>query len=274
MKPFSQIAAKDCARKTGILFDIDDTFSLQGKIPAEAYVALWDLHQAGFVVVPITGRPAGWCDHMARMWPIHGIVGENGAFYFYYDQGLGKLMRRFIFSPDEIADKLGKLKVIEQVVRRRVPRAGVSADQHYRLFDLAIDFCEDVPALSDDEITEICSIFQEYGATCKVSSIHVNGWFGSYNKLSTTKLFLEERLGLSWQKARDKFVFIGDSPNDEPMFEAFPLSIGVANIRTFADKMNHLPAYVTQAEGGLGFAEMARSIINKTSKNKEAVDAS
>ncbi|HPJ94717.1 MAG TPA: HAD-IIB family hydrolase [Deltaproteobacteria bacterium] len=265
MKPVKDISAGELRSIKGVLFDIDDTFTLEGKIPAEAYDALWRLHESGLILVPITGRPAGWCDHIARMWPVDGIVGENGAFYYYYNKQMGRLMRRYIFDPEETRKTKQAMEEIRDEVSRRVPHARVSADQNFRLFDLAIDFAEDVPSLSKDEIDEICAVFRENQATFKVSSIHVNGWFGDYNKLTTTKLFLSERYGLDWEEAERSFAFVGDSPNDEPMFEAFPISVGVANVNRFIDMMKSHPAYVTARPGGLGFAELAEIIVHSRS---------
>ena len=261
MKPIKDISLSELRSIKGVLFDIDDTFSLEGKIPAEAYGALWKLHESGLILVPITGRPAGWCDHIARMWPVDGIVGENGAFYYYYSEQESRLMRRYIFDPALAQKNREAMEKIKEEVSRRVPGSRVSADQHFRLFDLAIDFAEDVPCLSREEIQQICDVFTENHATFKVSSIHVNGWFGDYNKLTTAKLFLAERYGLDWKDAASSFVFIGDSPNDEPMFEAFPMSVGVANVSRFTDMMKYHPAYVTTKPGGLGFAELADIIV-------------
>jgi len=269
MKPVSEMTAQEIRKIRGILFDIDDTFTLHGKIIPEAFTALWDLHDSGFILVPITGRPAGWCDHIARMWPVDGVVGENGAFYYYYCSRSCRIMRCYAFEPRLMKEKRESLDSIRREVMKRVPRAGIAADQHFRLFDLAVDFAEDVPPLSPEEIRDICDVFQEHGATCRVSSIHVNGWFGDYNKLSMTRRLLKNRVGLDWEDARDAFVFIGDSPNDEPMFEAFPLSVGVANLERLLPMMKALPAYITRAEGGLGFAELAHAILDHSGKNKE-----
>ncbi len=261
MKNINDITRAECAGIRGVLFDIDDTFTLSGKLIPEAFSALWELHKHGLILAPITGRPAGWCDHIARMWPIDGVIGENGAFYYYYDHAKHKLCQRYIFTAEEVAHKRKELESIKNEILRKVPGAGVASDQPFRIFDLAIDFREDVSPLSEAEIEEICGIFKQHGAEYKVSSIHVNGWFGGYNKLSTTRLFLEERLSIPWEEAVNTFIFVGDSPNDEPMFEAMNLTVGVANIRRFSSKMKHLPRYVTNKSGGLGFAEMAGKIL-------------
>jgi len=264
IKPVGDLMRMHDGDIRGVMFDIDDTFTLQGLIPRESFSALWRLHERGFILVPITGRPAGWCDHIARMWPVHGLVGENGAFYYYYSQDKHRLFRRYVFEPAVALERRDLMENIRREVLKKVPRAAVASDQPFRLYDLAIDFAEDVPRLSDDEIRDICAVFQEHGAVCKVSSIHVNGWFGGYNKLTTAKLFIEEQLVLPWEEARETFIFVGDSPNDEPMFEAFPLSVGVANVRKFLPVMKHAPAYITSKEGGLGFAEMADILLNRS----------
>lgn len=255
---------KDVAESIStVLFDIDDTFTLHGKIPDKSFSALWSLKRVGIRAVPITGRPAGWCDHIARMWPVSGVVGENGALYFYYDEDKKKLVRRFFIEPGKIEKKRERLKSIGDEILEKVPGTAYASDQPYRLFDVAIDFTEDVPALSKDDVQKICDIFSEYGVNFKVSSIHVNGWFGDYDKLSMTKIFVKEVLEVDIDEKKDRFIFFGDSPNDEPMFRFFPNSVGVANVRRFLDLLKHPPAYVTEREGGEGFSEAIKVILSK-----------
>jgi len=212
-------------------------------------------------VVPITGRPAGWCDHIARMWPVDGVVGENGAFYFWYDERKKRIKRRYIDPAPVREEKRRRLTLVKEEILDTVPGAAVAGDQLYREADLAIDFCEDVAPLPWHEVERICDIFTRHGATCKVSSIHVNGWFGDYTKLGMTQRLAQELWGLTLDDCRDRFVFCGDSPNDEPMFEYFPYAAGVRNLLNFADRMTHLPAYIATKEGGAGFAEIVRTIL-------------
>src|SRR5262245_65355164 len=256
----------DCPRETlatvqGVLTDIDETLSTCGRLTTEAYGALETLQRAGLLVVPVTGRPAGWCDHIARFWPVDAVVGENGAFWMWRDAKAGKLRARFVQDDAERAEGKRRLDELRAEVLRSVPGAGIASDQPYRAADLAIDFCEDVPPLPHDEILRIVKIFERHGAHAKVSSIHVNGWFGDYDKLTTSRLMMAELFGVDLDTRRDHYVFAGDSPNDAPMFAFFPNAVGVANVRDFARDMDHLPRWVTVARSGAGFVELADALI-------------
>ncbi len=248
---------------SGVFFDIDGTFTVQGKMHAAAFSALWAMKQKGLRIVPVTGRPAGWCDHIARMWPVDGVVGENGAFYFWYDIGEGKLQKRFLDTDEERRAKGQRLMSVRDEILSTVQGTAVASDQAYREADLAIDYREDVDPLGMDDVERICSIFKKHGGVCKVSSIHVNGWFGEYDKLKMTKIFAKERWGVDLDDVKDGYLFCGDSPNDEPMFQYFPISVGVRNVLAFADRMKYLPAYVTRGEEGDGFAEMVDIITRR-----------
>jgi len=244
-----------------VFTDIDETLTSHGRLTAQAYAALESLQQAGLLVVPVTGRPAGWCDHIARMWPVDAVVGENGAFYFWLDRAAGRLRQRFLQSDAERRAGRQRLDALRTRILQAVPGAGIASDQPYRVADLAIDFCEDVPPLDDTSIDRIVQLFAEANATAKVSSIHVNGWFGSYDKLGMTRTFMRERYGIDLDAVREEYVFIGDSPNDAPMFGYFPNAIGVANVRDMADRMDALPHWITTARSGAGFAEAVAALL-------------
>ena len=244
-----------------MLADIDDTITTHGRLPAVAYGALERLRQAGFLVIPVTGRPAGWCDHIARMWPVDAVVGENGAFWFRYDEGQRKLVKRYVVGAEERAKREARLGAIGERILREVPGAAIASDQAYREADLAIDFCEDVAPLPRAAVARIVAIMEGEGLTAKVSSIHVNGWFGGYDKLSTAKRMMREEFAIDLEASREQFVFAGDSPNDQPMFGFFPNAVGVANVREMADLIAQLPAWVTPSPGGAGFAELAEALL-------------
>jgi len=244
-----------------VLADIDDTVSTHGRITARAYAAMERLQAEGKCVIPITGRPAGWCDHIARMWPVDAVVGENGAFYMRYDRASRKLVRRFMVDEATRAAQRAQLAVLAQTILREVPGAAIASDQPYRETDLAVDFCEDVPPLSRAAVDRIVAAMQAAGLTAKVSSIHVNGWFGAYDKLTTTRMLLAEAFAIDMDAVRDTIVFVGDSPNDAPMFAYFPNAVGVANVRMFLDRIATPPRYVTAAEAGAGFAELTEFLL-------------
>lgn len=262
MRPIREIPVKTLRNVDYVLMDIDDTITSGGILSADAFMGIHRLKERGYRVAPITGRPAGWCDHLARMWPIDAVVGENGAFYFYYDGVAKKLRRRYVMSGGERAEARAKLDAIEKEILSAYPGAAVASDQAYREADLAIDFCEDVPVMSMEDVKGIAAIFEKHGARAKISSIHVNGWFGSYDKLSTTALMFKELFQVDLERVRDKVIFVGDSPNDSPMFGYFKNSVGVANVKDFEGMMENYPAWVTTGGGGPGFAEVAKAIIS------------
>ncbi len=262
MTPLSACPRTTLAAIKGVLTDIDETVSTDGQLTAEAYGALAALKQAGLLVVPVTGRPAGWCDMIARFWPVDAVVGENGAFWMWHDRKAHKLRTRFIQSDVKRADGRRRLEQVRADVLREVPGAGIASDQPYRQADLAVDFCEDVSALPAGDIDRIVAIFERHGAHAKVSSIHVNGWFGDYDKLTTSTAMMAELFGVDLATGADAYVFAGDSPNDAPMFGHFPNSVGMANVADFAGRLAHEPRWITQARSGAGFVELARALID------------
>ena len=261
MKPLAQCPDDVLAGLTHIFTDIDDTLTTDGLLPAVAYSAIEQLHQSGVHVVPVTGRPGGWCDMVARFWPVLGVIGENGAFYFRYDRDARKMIRTYAQPEKERTANHAKLNKVRDEILAAVPGAALSADQAYRISDLAIDFCEDVDPLSKDEIDQIVALFEAAGAVAKVSSIHVNGWFGAFDKRTMTQQFVDDLDLGPFEQAKSQFLFVGDSPNDAPMFAAFDHSVGVANIRAFETTIETLPTYVTTHKGGEGFAELANRIL-------------
>jgi HAD superfamily hydrolase (TIGR01484 family) len=261
MLPLQDLSDADLANIDGLFLDIDDTLTTDGRLPAAAYSALEALHASGLLVVPITGRPAGWCDHFARMWPVDAVIGENGAFYFWHDRDARKLRQRFLVDAATRAANAERLNVVAAAILQAVPGCALASDQFCRIADIAIDFCEDVPALPKSDVERIATLMRAAGMTAKVSSIHVNGWFGDYDKLSMARLMMQERYGVSLDSERHRTLFIGDSPNDEPMFAFFPQAVGVANVVEFANDMAHPPAYVTRGRGGDGFVELAERLL-------------
>ena len=261
MRLIKHIPSEVCQNIRGVFFDIDDTVTTDGRLEGSAYLAIEKLKQAGLLTIPITGRPAGWCDLIARFWPVDGVVGENGAFYFAYDRNTLKMRRCYVRSEEQRREDQKKLAKLKKEILQRVPGSAISADQTYREADLAVDFCEDVAPLPNESVLKIKNIFEDSGAVAKISSIHVNGWFGDYDKLSTCQLFVSSQFGFKLSEQREKFIFVGDSPNDEPMFQYFPNAVGVANVQNFKNQLQHPPTWVTHQESGFGFVELVDHLL-------------
>lgn len=261
LRPLSELPRTVAAKMHTVFSDIDDTLTTDGQLTPQAYAALAALRHAGLRVLLITGRPAGWCDQIARLWSVDAVIGENGAFYYWYDHAARKLKCRHLLEPTERQAHSAKLAAVRDTILREVPGCAVASDQFCRLYDLAIDICEDVPPLPDAAVKRIVDLMEQAGMSAKVSSIHVNGWFGQYDKLSMAHLLMRERYGLDLAAERERCLFVGDSPNDAPMFAYLPHAVGVANITDFAGRMSALPTYVTPSRGGAGFAELVHTLI-------------
>ena len=263
MKNLSTMSSTQLANIKFILTDIDDILTTEGRLKSDAYEAMERLSNKGYKVIPVTGRCAGWCDHIARMWPVDGVVGENGAFFFSYDHVNKKMNNLYSQTEVERRENFKLLHEIKDIILRSVSGAAVASDQDYRITDLAIDFAEDVPKLPQHKIDEIVQIAEQNGAVAKISSIHVNCWIGNHNKLSTSLKILKESFGLNDTEIQNNAVFIGDSPNDSTMFGFFKNSVGVANVIDLINCIENPPKYIATEFSGDGFIELADLIINK-----------
>ena len=259
MKDLSKFPKETAKSLKAVFMDIDGTLTNSGKLLPQAYTALWRLKDMGIKVVPVTGRPAGWCDLIVRQWPVDAVIGENGAFAFWLE---GKKLKRLFHPTVANPDMKPKLNKLKETILKEVPGSRVAAGYAYSLFDLPIDFREEEPDLGFEVADQIKKVFEKYGASAKVSDIHVNGWFGEYNKLAMVSLFVKKVWAEDIEKKKNTYAFCGDSPNDEPMFEYFNNSVAVANIAPFIEKLKTLPSYIAKAEGGLGFKEFV-DIIEK-----------
>jgi len=256
LRPLAELAGQGVR---AVLFDIDETLTSAGKLTAHAYAALERLHAAGKRSIAVTGRPAGWCDHIARMWPVDAVVGENGALYFLFTAG--RLEKHYREPPEVRARNRERLAEVARTILAEVPGVALASDQAYRETDLAIDYCEDVPALPLEAAERVADLMRQAGMHAKLSSIHVNGWFGQYDKLAMTRQLFREQFAIDLDAARAQVVYIGDSPNDAPMFDYFPKSVGVANIQRFAGALPAAPKYVASASSGAGFAEVIAHLL-------------
>lgn len=264
MKSIQEITHEEAAGLRFMLVDIDDTLTKGGKLLDSSYTALWKLKEAGLRVIPVTGRPAGWCDLIAREWPVEGVVGENGALAFWEEaQNRGLPSLKVKFHEHAVRNDHPILEGIKERSLREVPGLRMAKDQFARLFDIALDFAEEDPVLPLESALKVKAIAQEAGAMAKVSSIHINIWMGKYDKRSMAEGFLTEQWGWKPGLGDREVIFVGDSPNDEPMFARFPLSCAVANIHRYKDLIRRFPSFVASQECGEGFAEIAGTLLKK-----------
>jgi HAD superfamily hydrolase (TIGR01484 family) len=248
-----------CRGLQGILCDIDDTLTWQGKLIPAAFAALGRSAEAGLRVIPVTGRPAGWADHIARMWPVDGVVAENGGLWMFMRDG--RLHTGYLQDAPTRAKNRTALDALGTRILAEVPGTALASDQGFRALDLAVDFCEDVPRLPEQAIDAIVAEFESAGAQAKVSSIHVNGWFGRFNKLEGCRRLVKDLFNEELDDTAQNWLYVGDSANDEPMFAGFPYSAGVANVRAFLHRMEARPNWVTPSPGGHGFAELMDHVL-------------
>lgn len=241
----------------GVFTDIDDTLTTAGAITPEALDALAGLTAAGLHVIAITGRPVGWSVPFAQSWPVDAIVAENGAV------ALIEGGARRIYQQDAAtrAAHFARLQAVAQRVLREVPGAALAQDSAGRETDIAIDHGE-FAHLPPARIEQVVQLMQREGLRATVSSIHVNGWLGAHDKLAGARWIVRELLGRNLDAELARWVYVGDSPNDQLMFEHFPHSVGVANIRRFAEQLSQPPRYITPSQRGAGFAEVARALLS------------
>ena len=256
--PLAQWGAAARADVLGVMTDIDDTLTRDGAIEPAALDALHALAAAGLPVVAITGRPLGWSLPFAQAWPVCAIVAENGAVAVLREGAV--LHTEFVQDEATRAAQALRLQQVAQQILQQVPGATLAQDSAGRVTDIAIDHSEftQLPAVA---VQQVVALMQAAGMNASVSSIHINGWFGSHTKYSAAQWMLQRLFGRELLPEITRWVYVGDSTNDQLMFQHFPCSVGVANLMRFAAELQVWPAYITQTERGEGFAEVARAVL-------------
>ena len=261
--PAAALPFEDCpdallAGVGGVLTDIDDTLTRDGAIEPAALAALHALRAAGLPVIAITGRPMGWSEPFAREWPLQAIVAENGAVALFMKDG--RLHTEYAQDEPTREHNARRLAEVAQRVLQEVPGATLARDSAGRVTDIAIDHSE-FAHLDDAAIARVVAVMRSEGMNATVSSIHVNGWFGDHDKPSGARWIVRRLLGRDVEAERERWLYVGDSTNDQSMFGRHPLSVGVANLRRFAAQLHTWPAWITEGERGRGFAEVARRLL-------------
>ena len=260
MKPLSSWPESARANIVGVFTDIDDTLTTEGVITTDALQALYDLKAAGLMVIPITGRPVGWGTPFASTWPVNAIVAENGAVALLHNPQTNQVSK--IYQQD-LATRIRNYEEMQRIAKRvlqEIPGNVMAQDSPGRETDIAFDHSE-FHHLSPEQIQQVLKLLKEEGMTATVSSIHINAWFGDHNKWQGAKWILKELTGRDLNQEIDQWVYVGDSTNDQVMFEHFTHSVGVANIKRFEKELNFFPTYVAIQERGSGFKEMAQALL-------------
>ncbi len=259
MRPLAQFDARGIR---GVLTDIDDTLTTHGVLTAQAFDALHALASAGFAVVPVTGRSGGWAHMVAKTWPVQAVVTESGGLYLYRDPATGRLVQRFHDDKARVRADRRRLADCAERVLAAVPGLAPASDNDYRLVDLALDYCEEVPRLPEEDVQRAIAMFRAEGFSARASSVHVNAWAGEFDKGPTALACLRERFGVTDAAGLSQWVFVGDAPNDASMYERFEHGVGVANILPTVDRLPVPPRWITQAAYGAGFVELAEHLLS------------
>ena len=257
-RPLAALPEQDLGGVVGIMTDIDDTLTAAGRLDPAAEAALQALRQARLPVIAITGRPLGWSEPFALAWPVAAIVAENGAVALIREGQA--LQTEYVQDEATRVRNATRLREVARRLLREVPGAALARDSAGRVTDIAIDHSE-FTHLGPVAIERVVALMREEGMNATVSSIHVNGWFGTHTKLSAAHWMVRRLYGRELAGEIGRWIYVGDSTNDQAMFGAFPLSVGVANLRRFAAELHTWPAYITEGERGAGFAEVAARLL-------------
>ena len=258
VQPWSRCDPRRLQDVLGVFADIDDTLTTEGQVPMGVAAALAALREAGLPVIAITGRPMGWSVPLAEQLPLRAVVAENGAVALFREQG--GLVTEYAQAAATRSANAERLRAAAARILSEVPGARLARDSVGRVTDIAVDHAE-FARLSTDETERVVAVMRAEGMSATVSSIHVNGWFGDHTKLSGAGWIVQRLLGRDLEAERERWVYVGDSTNDQLMFGHFALSVGVANLLDFAERLTQWPAFVTQHERGRGFIEVAEALV-------------
>lgn len=258
MLPVGSLSQDEAGRLSGVIFDVDDTVTRHGKLEAVAFESMWRLRAAGLQLVAVTGRPLGWAEFIARQWPVSLAIGENGAGWVW---GTEKTWRRGYYADETARREHGELlATLVREVRSAFPEVALANDQGLRCCDVAFDIGEE-HELAADQIQRLAEFIEAKGAKAVVSSVHAHAVFGDWDKAKGCRRALKEVLSVDLEGERNRWLFVGDSGNDAAAFAYFPLSVGVANVADHMDRLPVPPRYVTDADRGRGFCELADLLL-------------
>ncbi len=265
--PPRALAGFDARRIAGLFTDIDDTLTTDGQLLPQAYRALCDLAQAGIAVVPVTGRSAGWAHMIVKTWPVRAVVAESGGLYLHRREGDGRLLQRYHQPEAQVRAARLRLAACADRVMAAVPGLAPASDNAYRLVDLALDYCEEVPRLPAAEVQRAIDLFHAAGFSARASSVHINAWDGQFDKAPMALQLLDDLYAGTPLADPDHWAFAGDAPNDASMFAAFEHSVAVANIAPHLHLLPARPAWITGGHSGAGFIELATHLLTARARS-------
>ncbi|WP_269509835.1 HAD-IIB family hydrolase [Burkholderia sp. IMCC1007] len=265
MQPLSQAETDQFSTVRFVLTDMDETLTYQGRLAAETYAALARLEAGGIRVVPVTAAPAGWCDQMARMWPVDGVIAENGGLFLRRSSDGHRIERHFWHPPDAIEHVRVQLQSIARIVEKAVPHAQQADDQVFRLTSLAYR------RTGTDADHRIVDALRQAGADATINNLWVLGWIGGYDKLKMSLRVLARTYGVDAEAACEWVAYSGDSTNDAPMFEFFKHTAGVSTVIDYLPQLPIPPRWITRGPGGAGFVEFANAILQSGSTSARDV---
>jgi HAD superfamily hydrolase (TIGR01484 family) len=255
MQPLALAPAATFSPVRFLLTDMDETLTHRGRLAAHTYAALERLQAHGIRVIPVTAAPAGWCDQMARMWPVDGVIAENGGLFIRRSADGHGAERRYWHADDALAGARDALRRIARQVETAVPAARHADDQDFRLTSLAY------ARTGGDQDDRIRDALVAAGADATINNLWIIGWVGGYDKLSMSLRVLSDAFGVDAGSARDCVAYSGDSTNDAPMFGYFTHTAGMSTVVEYLPQLPALPRWITQGPGGSGFVEFADAIL-------------
>lgn len=255
MALISALTQEEAARLRGVAFDLDDTLLDHGRLKEATYSALFLLSEAGLDLYGVTGRPAGWADVLARLFPVRAVVAENGAVVCARKDERVVLIDSVDAAVRRERDQ--KLEALLARFRQSFPDFEPADDVRARVSDRTFDIGE-YRRVAPERVAEASAFLREQGARVFVSSVHLHATFDYADKASGAVRLLSQDSGLDSTAVRHAFAYLGDSENDASCFAAFAVSIGVANLR---GRPTLRPRYITSKPMGAGVVEAAEVIL-------------
>lgn len=236
-----------------IATDMDGTLTVEGKFPAALGQALGDLQAAGLAVVIVTGRSAGWVSGLAHYLPIQGAIAENGGLFYSQPDVPGSVLSNI----PVLADHRAQLAQTFRQLQSHFPHLQTTADNAFRITDWTFDN----PGFDPKDLDKMARLCEEMGFDFTYSTVQCHIRPSGQNKQTGLLTVLEHHLPEQYHL--NQVLTIGDSPNDQDLFDAqvFPHSIGVANLRHYLDHIEHHPQAITMSAEGLGFIEITKRLL-------------